>query len=58
MHKSFVHFMNDNSGSQAMEYAMIAALVSVGILGATQNIGSTISTLFIGPLIQAFQPAP
>jgi pilus assembly protein Flp/PilA len=39
-------FMKDESGATAIEYGLIAALISVGIIGAVTTIGSNISTAF------------
>jgi len=39
-------FMKDESGGTAMEYALIAALISVVIVGAVTTIGTTLTGFF------------
>jgi pilus assembly protein Flp/PilA len=39
-------FMKDESGATAIEYGLIAALISVGIIGAVTAIGTRIATAF------------
>jgi len=36
----------DQSGADATEYALLAALVAVGIIGGASTLGSKIGTLF------------
>jgi pilus assembly protein Flp/PilA len=36
----------DDSGVTAIEYTMIAALISIVVFGATQSIGSSVSSFF------------
>ncbi len=38
--------MNDESGATAIEYGLIAALVSVAAVVALQNLGTSLSTMF------------
>jgi pilus assembly protein Flp/PilA len=49
MSKIFARFMKDESGATAIEYGLIAALISVALIaGATtlgQNLGDTFDTL-------------
>jgi len=40
---SFVSFFQDESGASAAEYALILAIVTTGIAGATIFLGQTIS---------------
>jgi len=42
----FSRFMNDESGATAIEYGLIAALVSVGIVAALKTVGSNLQTTF------------
>ncbi len=42
----FSRFMNDESGATAIEYGLIAAIVSVGIIVALQNVSSSLKTTF------------
>jgi pilus assembly protein Flp/PilA len=39
-------FLNDNSGATAIEYGLIAALVSVVIIGALTTLGTKLTTTF------------
>ena len=41
-------FMNDESGATAIEYGLIAALISVGIIAAATTLGNGLSNLFSG----------
>ena len=42
----FTQFVRDRSGGQAIEYAMIAALVVVGLLVALNSIGTTTKAMY------------
>ena len=45
--KNFVgRFVKDESGATAIEYGLIAALISVGIIAAARALGSQISATF------------
>lgn len=39
-------FMNDESGATAIEYGLIAALISVGIITAASTLGNSLQNLF------------
>ncbi len=39
-------FLNDEDGATAIEYGLIAALVSVAAIGALTAMGSSLSTMF------------
>lgn len=39
-------FMKDESGATAIEYGLIAALISVSLIAAARKLGSQISTTF------------
>ncbi len=39
-------FCDDESGATAIEYGLIAALVSVAAIGALTTMGDTLNTLF------------
>jgi len=41
-------FLKDESGATAIEYGLIAALISVGIIAAATTLGSGLSNLFTG----------
>jgi pilus assembly protein Flp/PilA len=38
----------DENGADATEYALLAALVAVGIIGGAEMLGGSISALFTG----------
>ncbi len=40
------HLLNDESGATAIEYGLIAALVSVAAIGALTTMGSSLETIF------------
>ena len=46
MMKQIGHFYRDESGATAIEYGLIAALVSVAAIGALTTMGNTLNTLF------------
>ncbi|MCZ7470500.1 MULTISPECIES: Flp family type IVb pilin [Rhizobium/Agrobacterium group] len=46
MTKIFARFLKDESGATAIEYGLIAALISVAIVGGATTVGSKIGTLF------------
>ncbi len=46
MLKCFKNFCGDESGATAIEYGLIAALVSVAAIGALTTMGSTLQTMF------------
>ena len=46
--KTVARFMNDESGATAIEYGLIAALISVGIIAAATFLGNGLSGLFNG----------
>ena len=46
MHSLFARFVRDESGATAIEYGLIAALISVVIIGALQATGTNLSTTF------------
>lgn len=41
-------FANDESGATAIEYGLIAALISVGIIAAATTLGGGLANLFNG----------
>ena len=47
-------FIDDQSGVTAIEYSLIAGLISLVIITSVSLIGTTISTLFFGPIAAAF----
>jgi len=44
--KTLIHFCNDEEGATAIEYGLIAALISVAAIGAMTALGTQLSTLF------------
>ncbi|MDZ7712502.1 MAG: Flp family type IVb pilin [Rhodovibrio sp.] len=46
MRKFIKTFARDESGATAIEYALIAALIAVGIVTAATQLGTDISDLF------------
>ncbi|MCV6546279.1 MAG: Flp family type IVb pilin [Cohaesibacter sp.] len=44
--KNFARFMNDESGATAIEYALLAGLIGVGIVTAATNLKTDITELF------------
>ena len=46
MFKVIRAFANDESGATAIEYGLIAALVSVAAIGALTAMGSSLSAMF------------
>ncbi|MGV1750923.1 Flp family type IVb pilin [Agrobacterium sp. CG674] len=46
MTKIFARFMKDESGATAIEYGLIAALISVAIITGAGVVGTQIGTLF------------
>ena len=39
-------FLNDESGVTAIEYALIASLIAVAIIGAVTTVGKNMTTVF------------
>ena len=46
MHKLFSLLLRDESGATAIEYGLIAALISVAIIGAVTLVGGNLGTTF------------
>ena len=47
-------FLRDEGGATAIEYALIATLISIVILASVTSIGSTIKTLFFDNVSAGF----
>jgi pilus assembly protein Flp/PilA len=45
--KIFKAFLRNTGGATSIEYAMIAAGISITIVAAARSIGTTVSTLYI-----------
>jgi pilus assembly protein Flp/PilA len=50
---SLIRLAGDECGVTAIEYGLIAALISIGIITAVTTIGTTISANFFGPIASA-----
>ena len=46
MYKAIKNFAEDESGATAIEYGLIAALVSVAAVTALTNVGNSLSSMF------------
>ncbi|MEK1886180.1 MAG: Flp family type IVb pilin [Phyllobacterium sp.] len=46
MSKLFARFLKDESGATAIEYGLIAALISVGIIAGVRTLGTSLSSTF------------
>ena len=42
----FTRFVNDEAGATAIEYGLIAALISVAIIGAATTLGTKLGSTF------------
>ncbi|NBO17922.1 MAG: Flp family type IVb pilin [Proteobacteria bacterium] len=42
----FIRFLKDEDGATAIEYGLIAALISVAAIGAMSALGTQLTTLF------------
>jgi pilus assembly protein Flp/PilA len=53
-------FINDESGATAIEYGLIAALVSVAAIAALTAMGSSLQTMFtnVSTALNNAQPTP
>ena len=47
MHRFLTQLFKDESGATAIEYGLIAALISVVIIGAVSTIGTKLNTTFL-----------
>jgi pilus assembly protein Flp/PilA len=46
MNNLFARFLKDESGATAIEYGLIAALISVGIIAGATTLGTSINGVF------------
>jgi pilus assembly protein Flp/PilA len=44
--KTPIDLLHDRSGATSIEYGLVAALVSVAVIGSLGDLGSSVSTLF------------
>ncbi len=42
----FIEFLKDEEGATAIEYALLAALIAVVIIGAVTNVGTQVKAVF------------
>ena len=42
----FKKFLADESGATAIEYGLVAALISIGVIAASSSLGNTVSNTF------------
>ncbi|WP_442754510.1 Flp family type IVb pilin [Methylocystis sp. JAN1] len=54
MFNSFRRFLADARGATAVEYALIAIMISVMVVAGAQTTGATLSTVYFGRLIGNF----
>ena len=54
---AFKRFLSNECGSTAIEYALIAILLSVAIIGGVNSIGRSLQTAFYEPFGQAISDA-
>jgi pilus assembly protein Flp/PilA len=50
MSKLILRFSKDESAATSIEYALIAGMLSIVIIGIVNTIGSNLNTLFFGPI--------
>ncbi len=48
MSKIFARFMKDESGATAIEYGLIAALISVALIAGATTLGGALNNTFTG----------
>ena len=46
MQNLFTRFIEDESGATAIEYGLIAALISVGIIAGAKTVGTNVNAKF------------
>jgi len=54
MRRSVRRFLADKRAATAVEYALIAIMISVLIVAGAKSTGSTLSTMYFGKLIGNF----
>ncbi len=52
MTKLFSRFLKDESGATAIEYGLIAALISVALIAGATSLGGTLNNTFYGSFDQ------
>jgi len=56
MLRAVICLPDGKSGATAIEYALIAGLISIIIVAACTTIGQTIAANFLGPIAGALKP--
>jgi len=51
--RHFNRFCTDESGTTAIEYALIAGIISIVIVGSVTSIGSKLQNSYLGPIAGA-----
>ena len=54
MFVQWANFLRDRRGATSIEYALIAGLMSLLIVGGVTSIGSRLQTKFYGPVTEGF----
>ena len=44
--RSLLNLINNNRGATAIEYALVASLISIAAIAAFQNLGTSVQTKF------------
>ncbi len=47
MPKLLIAFMDDESGAASLQYALMLALVTMGVLGSMETLGTSVSDWFV-----------
>ena len=47
MLKLFLAFMDDQSGAASLEYALMLALITMGVVGSLETMGTSVSDWFV-----------
>jgi pilus assembly protein Flp/PilA len=53
MSKLVLHFLNADSATTSIEYALIAAGISIFVIGAVNSVGAQLTANFYGPISAA-----
>ena len=51
-------FLRDKAGATAIEYALIASIISIVILGSVTSIGRHVRTAFFDNVVAGFSTSP
>lgn len=50
-----IHFIKDENGTTAIEYALVASLIFLAIIGILISLGDTLILLYYDKILEAFQ---